>query len=60
MSNASFVLELIVDALKGTLTTLIPGIEPVVGRLQKELLEPVSSSTVIHREIANKMNIVGS
>lgn len=43
VTNAAFVLEPTVAALKGPLNTLIPEIEQVNDRLQKELFEPVSS-----------------
>lgn len=42
LANAAFVLEPTVAALKGQLSTLIPEIEPVIARLQKELFEPVN------------------
>jgi len=43
VTNAAFVLEPTVAALKGQLNSLIPDIQPVIERLQKELFEPVLS-----------------
>ncbi|KAG4066956.1 hypothetical protein HA402_007704 [Bradysia odoriphaga] len=43
VSNASFILDATVASLKGQLSALVPDIEPVISRLQKELFEPVLS-----------------
>lgn len=44
VANASFVLDTTVASLKGQLNALVPEIEPVIVRLQKELFDPVLSS----------------